>query len=84
MGSPYSLDGTDSERPAGDFDAMAAEIARLRNRLLRQTNLVGAATGLLVAIARAGGYHIADTQHQQPIQAAMRALENAVTEEIAR
>jgi hypothetical protein len=53
------------------------EIQRLRRRLLKQTELTGAAVAVLSAIHRAGGWHVADPQHQERLRAALDALEAA-------
>lgn len=74
---------TDDTRPPMTDAILVEEVARLRAKVLRQGNVLGAAAGLLNAIHRAGGYHIADPQHQERIQTNMRALEAAVVEALA-
>lgn len=59
------------------------EIDRLRAKLLRQNNVIGAAAALLNSIHRAGGYTIPAPEHQNRIQRSMRALEAAVVEALA-
>lgn len=61
-----------------DVEDALAEIERLRRRLLGMTDLTGAAAAVLNAIHRAGGWHVADPQHQDPLRKALEALEEAV------
>jgi len=61
-----------------DVEDALAEIERLRRRLLGMTELTGAAAAVLNAIHRAGGWHVADPQHQERLRLALEALESAV------
>lgn len=71
---------TELTRPDPTADDKAEEIARLRAKVLRLGNVLGAAAGMLNAIHRAGGYHVFDPAHQERVGAAMRALEESVVE----
>jgi hypothetical protein len=73
----------DDLRPEPSAAELYEEIDRLRAKVLRHGNVLGAAAALLNAIHRAGGYHIADPKHQDRIQASMAALEAAVVEALA-
>lgn len=54
------------------------EINRLRAKTLRLAELTGAGAAVLNAIHRAGGWHVADPQHQERLRLALEALEEAV------
>lgn len=56
------------------------ELARLRAKVLRQGNIIGAAAALLDAIHRSGGYQVHEPEHRDSIGRAMQALEGAVLE----
>lgn len=70
----------DDPRPTPTEADLVEEIDRLRARLLRHGNVVGAAAALLNAIHRAGGYQVADPANHERIQRGMQALEAAVVE----
>lgn len=70
----------DDLRPQPTDADLAEEIDRLRARLLRHGNVLGAAAALLNAIHRAGGYQVTDPANQERIQRSMQALEAAVVE----
>lgn len=71
-------DDADLIRITMDVEDALAEIERLRRRLLGMTELTGAAAAVLNAIHRAGGWHVADPQHQDRLRLALEALEGAV------
>jgi len=71
-------DDADLIRISMDVDDALVEIDRLRRRLLNMTELTGAAAAVLNAIHRAGGWHVADPQHQERLRLALDALESAV------
>lgn len=54
------------------------EINRLRAKTLRLAEVTGAGAAVLNAIHRAGGWHVADHQHQERLRLALEALEEAV------
>lgn len=60
------------------IDDALAEIERMRAKILRMSELTGAAAAVLNAIHRAGGWHVADPQHQDRLHRALEALEEAV------
>ena len=65
----------------GEVRILLQEIAALRAQAIRQRNLnatlTGAASAVLNAIHRAGGYHV-EAAHRVRIQQAIQALEMAV------
>lgn len=71
-------DDADLIRITLDVEDALVEIDRLRRRLLGLTELTGAAVAVLTAIHRAGGWHVADPQHQDRLRLALEALEGAV------
>lgn len=71
-------DDADLIRITMDVEDALVEIDRLRRRLLGLTELTGAAAAVLNAIHRAGGWHVADPQHQERLRLALDALESAV------
>lgn len=71
-------DDADLIRISMDVEDALVEIDRLRRRLLNMTELTGAAAAVLNAIHRAGGWHVADPQHQDRLRKALEALEEAV------
>lgn len=71
-------DDADLIRITMDVEDALIEIERLRRRLLGMTELTGAASAVLNAIHRAGGWHVADPQHQDRLRLALEALEGAV------
>ena len=66
--------------PALDMSDLHEIIDAQSRRILQDTNLRGAAMAVLHAVHNAGGYHVFDPQHQEPVQRAMWALENAMKE----
>lgn len=71
-------DDADLIRISMDVEDALVEIDRLRRRLLGLTELTGAAAAVLSATHRAGGWHVADPQHQERLRLALDALESAV------
>ncbi len=58
----------------------ALDFANHERRVLRRVlaDLTGAAAGTLHAIHLAGGYHVADPRHQEPVRLGIEALERAL------
>lgn len=57
-----------------DLDLLVRDILSLRRMT---SDLTGACVGLLHSIDRAGGWHVFDPAHQEPVGRAMRAVEAA-------
>ena len=80
MSESTIADLSDIERPAPGMSELLEIIQAQSRRILQDTNLRGAAMAVLHAVHNAGGYHVFDPQHQEPVQRAMWALENAMKE----
>jgi hypothetical protein len=58
-----------------DLELLIRELVLLRKQV---SALSGATAGLLTAIDRAGGWHVFDPQHQDPVARAFIAVKGAV------